>query len=442
MSGAEHVVALVQRLHGSEAVAAAEQLWDLAGRGPQLCAAILDAGGVAALSLCLVRPGGADAPTPLFGALSAVLRACGRPACEAAVGAGAVQALVAQLSGASNAEALRGAAVVLANIASCAPALVAAAAGADAVSALLRCLSSERSPEVQGPACTVLGALLGCEASPAVRAAVRTALVARGGVRGLARCLRFRGGAGRSSDVCYLAIEALRMIALRPPAGLDEAYAAAGVVPALVECLQDSRSPTRLLEAAVAALCVWSLGGSQRCQAVVAAGGVAALAGCLLRADCEALVGRAATALILLDCGGDFDELIQLFEGPSTLEHLLNCGLGAQVQEAAAIALAAPALAAAPALDAAPSAVLPRPAAAAVAAAGPMGQVATPPRVCAAPGCGATTGLRRCAGCATVRYCSEACSRAHWREHRGECRRLRAERAAAVAEAPAPAAQT
>ena len=56
---------------------------------------------------------------------------------------------------------------------------------------------------------------------------------------------------------------------------------------------------------------------------------------------------------------------------------------------------------------------------------------ARPPRVCAAPGCGATRGLKRCGGCGTVRYCSEACSRVHWREHRAECRRLQAERAAA-----------
>ena len=54
------------------------------------------------------------------------------------------------------------------------------------------------------------------------------------------------------------------------------------------------------------------------------------------------------------------------------------------------------------------------------------------PRICAAPGCGATRGLHRCGGCGTVRYCSEACSRVHWREHRAECRRLQAERAAAA----------
>ena len=56
-----------------------------------------------------------------------------------------------------------------------------------------------------------------------------------------------------------------------------------------------------------------------------------------------------------------------------------------------------------------------------------------PFRTCAAPGCGATCGLRLCGGCGTVRYCSEACSRAHWRAHRADCRRLQAEQAAAAA---------
>ena len=56
------------------------------------------------------------------------------------------------------------------------------------------------------------------------------------------------------------------------------------------------------------------------------------------------------------------------------------------------------------------------------------------PRVCANPDCGATAGkLRRCGGCAAVRYCSEACSCAHWRAHKAECRQLVAERQAVEA---------
>ena len=47
-------------------------------------------------------------------------------------------------------------------------------------------------------------------------------------------------------------------------------------------------------------------------------------------------------------------------------------------------------------------------------------------RICAAEGCSANRGLRRCGGCGTVRYCSEACCKAHWRAHKAECRRLQA----------------
>jgi hypothetical protein len=60
------------------------------------------------------------------------------------------------------------------------------------------------------------------------------------------------------------------------------------------------------------------------------------------------------------------------------------------------------------------------------------------PRVCAAPGCGATTGLRRCGGCRQVRYCSTACRDAHWRAHRHECKRVQAEAAAACEQAAQP----
>ncbi|EFN51540.1 hypothetical protein CHLNCDRAFT_139983 [Chlorella variabilis] len=46
-------------------------------------------------------------------------------------------------------------------------------------------------------------------------------------------------------------------------------------------------------------------------------------------------------------------------------------------------------------------------------------------RVCAAEGCGNTSGLHRCSGRRAVRYCSEACSHAHGKAHKAECRRLR-----------------
>ncbi|KAI7843855.1 hypothetical protein COHA_002406 [Chlorella ohadii] len=52
-----------------------------------------------------------------------------------------------------------------------------------------------------------------------------------------------------------------------------------------------------------------------------------------------------------------------------------------------------------------------------------------PARTCAAPGCGATCGLRFCGGCGTVRYCSVECNRQNWRAHKVECRRLQAKKA-------------
>ncbi|KAI7836462.1 hypothetical protein COHA_009679 [Chlorella ohadii] len=63
---------------------------------------------------------------------------------------------------------------------------------------------------------------------------------------------------------------------------------------------------------------------------------------------------------------------------------------------------------------------------------------AAPRRMCAAPGCGNTRGLRSCGGCHVARYCSAACCKAHWREHKPECRRLQAEAAAAAAAAAEP----
>lgn len=79
-----------------------------------------------------------------------------------------------------------------------------------------------------------------------------------------------------------------------------------------------------------------------------------------------------------------------------------------------------------------PPAPQPEPAAASMPALSPA------PHVCAAEGCSAARGLKRCGGCASVRYCSVECSRAHWPAHRAACRRLQAERAAALGDTAQP----
>jgi hypothetical protein len=52
------------------------------------------------------------------------------------------------------------------------------------------------------------------------------------------------------------------------------------------------------------------------------------------------------------------------------------------------------------------------------------------------PECGYCRGrpgrLLWCNGCQGIRYCSAACQRAHWRDHKGECKRVQRERKAAV----------
>ena len=115
--------------------------------------------------------------------------------------------------------------------------------------------------------------------------------------------------------------------------------------------------------------------------------------------------------------------------GDSQLRRLLGSSDG-YVRQWAADALA---VLTKPDLQQQPEAIEGEPAvAAASAASGASAQPTRPPRVCAAPGCGATSGLKRCGGCGSVRYCSAECSRVHWLEHRAECRRLQAERAAAA----------
>ena len=178
---------------------------------------------------------------------------------------------------------------------------------------------------------------------------------------------------------------------------------------------------------------LWARRSQGLARAVVAAGGAATVAGCVVRNTAPKLAKEFVALLVLLDFEGNAEALTST-EG-SVLAHLARRGRHPEVREAEAAVQAALEGGAGLRGHASNCATASQQAAAAGAAA-TAGQASAPPsrprRTCANSGCGAARGLRLCGGCGTVRYCSEACSRADWCEHRAECRRLQAEKAAAA----------
>ena len=215
-----------------------------------------------------------------------------------------------------------------------------------------------------------------------------------------------------------------------------------GPLPGLAGSAADTGcSHMRLLEASVKLLMNLGQGGPERCQAIIAAGGGPTLARSLRSQQWQA-AELGVQALQLLHHQGD-GRLALAAHAPggawpallhAVIEDLTRSQLGAEVQQAAAAVLRrlrrgaycgqgeradAASNEARHLAAAAPSATQ----------TAPIAQPPRPPRTCAAPGCSVTRGLRLCGGCGSVRYCGEACSRAHWRAHRAECRRLQAEQA-------------
>ncbi|KAL4419067.1 hypothetical protein ABPG77_010346 [Micractinium sp. CCAP 211/92] len=259
-----------------------------------------------------------------------------------------------------------------------------------------------------------------------------------------------------------------------------QALASSGAVEALAHLLGSSRATDMQLRDAAGALATIASLGAKQVVSVVASGAVHSLCRLLHNVDksvqsnaAAVMAALSALAPLAVMAAGCIPTLVQLL-GCSSNDGLLHngaccldllakhdseCGLAA-IREGGLAALrqvqrrAGPA--ARPAVERAvhslelcqaaaragselqpfpPSAVnsAPSQGAAASGAAPPAPAKSGPPdaaaqpcrrrsvRMCAVEGCGGTSGLKRCAGCGAVRYCSRQCQRAHWPAHRSAC---------------------
>ena len=211
----------------------------------------------------------------------------------------------------------------------------------------------------------------------------------------------------------------VRLVHARPE--LAAAAAAAGAPAALVRLLVCQSEHAELLAA------LGTLGLCGAAEAVAAAGGLAAFVGTIASSSCSAdadAPDEFNAVAGLRDCLHACPELRAAAAATGAAPALLRLA-GHGPEHVRAFAAEALQLLSAPAAASHDShgPLMPahRP------STGKPKQQQRPPRACAAPGCNTTAGLRLCGGCGAVRYCSEACSRAHWREHRADCRRLQAD---------------
>ncbi|KAI7842446.1 hypothetical protein COHA_004085 [Chlorella ohadii] len=218
-------------------------------------------------------------------------------------------------------------------------------------------------------------------------------------------------------------------VALAALARLSDEHAAAiaahGATEPLVQLLLTYDRHSLNPETALAALAALCDGSPERTAAVMQAGAVPAVVRCLSNPSSSAQNNAAVLLHIVLNACPQARAAVVSAGGNSQLQMLLGSSDSGSQQRAAAALASLAAAGQQQATVAQLAAVTDAPA-----------QPARPPRICAAPGCGATRGLRRCGGCGTVRYCSTECSRVHWRAHKPACRRLQAERAAAARAAP------
>ena len=390
---------------------------------PQHCPAIIAAGGPAAL--LRVLSGSRDLHVQEMAGLALFHMSCDWDSKAALVDAGAFPPLVALLrSRATDSSTLQHAAYTLANLSrhesgdppsSAAAAMAAAAAGAPA--ALVKLLRCSAEARVLKAAAHSLAALSG---SPA--RAVRRAVEAAGGQAALAELV-----CSSSGDTALVSALGALLHLMVDSAKRSSALAAMpGLLPRLVQLLGDAANADVQDAAADLLERLADCATPAAMSACVAAGVAPALAAALsrssasgnLRRDCSLLAGGLAEeghAAALREAG--VAPHLRRLEGSSERAVAEAAAWALQQLSASQHPTAAGGSAAEPATPAKPAAQRPQ----------------HPRRTCANPGCNATHSLRRCGGCGTVFYCSAACSRAHWRAHRAECRRLQAAQAAVAA---------
>ena len=400
------LVAVLRSGAGEAAGCAAQALGNLAAKSEERCAAILAAGGhTALLQLCTSGSAAAPAMGTLF------VLAADKRAKAALLDASPFPALVSVLRQAENSSgdiAGNGAALLAANTirklccgtddqpaGQCDAAAAAAAASAGAPAALLHVLRICATAGVQFEAARALACLCSSgDASTQAAVAGASTLAAR------------LGADGYGEDVQVNALRALSALVAGSVACSTAVEAVPGALSKLVQLLGGAAGSDAQSAAAIILVSL-ARAGKQAAAAIVAAGVGRGLAAALSTpAAADGLQRDAASLAKSLAAQGQAAAL--LTAGVEQLLQPLLASSDRETQQAAAAALGS---LGSPASE----------------------QAQRPRRTCDAPGCDATSGLRRCGGCGTVRYCGEACCRAHWKAHRGECRRLQAERAAAAA---------
>ena len=215
---------------------------------------------------------------------------------------------------------------------------------------------------------------------------------------------------------------------------------AAGAVPTLLQLLTSTHARTSAAAVCTLVLLIGEDPTDTLLDALVEAGALAAVASCVSTADQKA-AERALAVITRLSRDSPARSSAAMAAGVpqalQTLPQALQQSSSALVQRGVAEALDAINSAAARVPEE-PVTATSQPAVGTAAGASASVRRSRAARICAAPGCGAVSGLRFCGGCGKVCYCSQACSRSHWREHRTECRCLRAEQAvgAAVGQRP------